>query len=186
MLDLASPQVRRLPGIVAWAMRPLPLRPLEIALRRLLAGILDRHPDLVGRLSGIERRRIAIEPDDLPFVIVLEPHGGTMSLCLVRTPADGAAHARIRGPLLTLIGLVDGLYDGDALFFSRDLVIEGDIEAVLALRNAIDDADVDMLDEVAATCAAYGPPIAGMRQMFAGILRAAIGNGGAPDRGHAQ
>lgn len=184
MLQPASQHVRRLPGIVAWAMRPLPLLPLEIALGRLLTGILACHPDLVGRLSGIERRRIAVEPDDLPFIIVLEPHGGTISLRLFHTLAD--AHARIRGPLLALIGLVDGVYDGDALFFSRELVIEGDIEAVLALRNAIDDADVDLLGEVAATCAAYGPPIGGVERVLAGVLRAVFGSGGTANRGHVQ
>jgi hypothetical protein len=46
---------------------------------------------------------------------------------------------------------------------------------VLALRNAIDDADVDMLGEVAATCAAYGPPIEGGKQMLANLLRAIRG-----------
>ena len=52
--------------------------------------------------------------------------------------------ARIAGPLAALIGLVHGAYDGDALFFSRDLVIEGDTEAVLALRNAIDNEELDL------------------------------------------
>jgi predicted lipid carrier protein YhbT len=42
-----------------------------------------------------------------------------------------------------LVGMLDGSYDGDALFFSRDLVIEGDTSAVLALRNALDDAEID-------------------------------------------
>lgn len=186
MLELASPQVRRLPGIVALAMRPLPLFPLELALGRLLAGILARHPDLVGRLSGIERRRIAVEPDDLPFIVVLEPQESSMSLRLVRTLDTTPVHARIRGALPVLIGLVDGVYDGDALFFSRDLVIEGDIEAVLALRNAIDDADVDLIGEVAATCAAYGPPMDGIKRVLEGILRAVLSNGGAANRGHVR
>lgn len=178
-----SQHLRRLPGIVAWAMRPLPLLPLEIALRRLLAGILARHPDLVGRLDGIEYRRIAVEPDDLPFVIVLEPRGGSMSLSLFRSHEDTPVHARIRGPLLALIALVDGDLDGDALFFSRDLVVEGDIEAVLALRNAIDDADVDMRTEIAAVCAAYAPPVAALQRRLAGLVHAAAVGGAARDRG---
>lgn len=178
-----SQHLRRLPGIVAWAMRPLPLRPLEIALRRLLRGILARHPDLVGRLNEIEYRRIAVEPEDLPFVIVLEPRDGSIALSVFRSRDDTPVHARIRGPLLTLIALVDGNLDGDALFFSRDLVVEGDIEAVLALRNAIDDADVDMRTEVAAACAALAPPFAAFQRRLAGLAHAASSNGGASDRG---
>jgi predicted lipid carrier protein YhbT len=183
MLQPASQQVPRLPGFVAWAVRPLPLFPLEIVLGRLLAGILARHPDLVGRLSGMERRRIAVELDDLPFTVVLEPQERSMSLRLVRTLDATPVHARIRGPLPALIGLVDGVYDGDALFFSRDLVIEGDIEAVLALRNAIDDADIDLIGEIAATCAAYGPSIGGIKPALESILRAVLKTA---SRGHVQ
>jgi predicted lipid carrier protein YhbT len=187
MLQRTSQQVLRLPGIVSWVVRPLPLLPLQIALERLLAGILERHPDLVGRLTGIERRRIAVDPNDLPFLIVLEPRDGSMSLRLARTLETEDVHARISGPLRALIGLVDGVYDGDALFFSRDLIIEGDIEAVLALRNAIDDADVDMLGEVTATCAAYAPPIDRVTRILASLLhRPTPGSGAKANRRRAQ
>jgi predicted lipid carrier protein YhbT len=46
--------------------------------------------------------------------------------------------------------MIHGSCDGDALFFSRDLSIEGDTEAVLALRNALDDAEIDLPAEIAA------------------------------------
>lgn len=182
MLQPASQQVIRLPGIVAWAMRPLPLLPLQFALRHILAGILERHPDLVSRLDGLERRRIAVDPADLPFVIILEPHDGTISLRVVRRAGTEHVHARICGPLFVLMGLVDGTYDGDALFFSRDLTIEGDIEAVLALRNAIDDAAIDILSEVAETCGLYGVPVDRMRRLLAAVSRRA-GYGEKPGQG---
>ena len=51
--------------------------------------------------------------------------------------------ASIRGPLAGLIGMAEGSLDGDALFFSRVLWVEGDVAASLALRNAIDDARID-------------------------------------------
>jgi predicted lipid carrier protein YhbT len=56
--------------------------------------------------------------------------------------------------LAGLFGLVEGHLDGDALLFSRDLVVEGDVEAVLALRNAIDDAQLDPMAEIASI---FGP-----------------------------
>ena len=59
------------------------------------------------------------------------------------------ADCRIAGQLSALLGLVHGAVDGDALFFSRDLVIEGDTEAALALRNAVDDAELDLSEEIA-------------------------------------
>jgi predicted lipid carrier protein YhbT len=186
MLQPASHRIRRLPDIVAHAMRPLPLPPLQFALSRLLAGILERHPDLVGRLSGLERRRIAVDPDDLPFVIILEPHDGTISLRVVRSIEAKHVHGRIRGAFLVLMGLVDGTYDGDALFFSRDLAIEGDIEAILALRNAVDDASIDILCEVATTCGSYGFPLERIMRSVANVLRKVVAHGQVPNRGSIQ
>ncbi len=172
MLQRTSQHVLRLPGIVAWVVRPLPLLPLQIALERLLSGILERHPDLVDRLSGFERRRIAICPSDVPVIIVLEPRDGTMILRVERTLDGETVAARICGPLFALIGLVDGDYDGDALFFSRDLIIEGDIEAVLALRNAIDNAGVDLFGEAIATLGPCAMPFSRAAQSIAHLWTA--------------
>ena len=52
--------------------------------------------------------------------------------------------ATIRGPLLVLIDLLEGRLDGDAAFFSRDLAFEGDTEAVVVLRNAVDSGEIDL------------------------------------------
>lgn len=40
-------------------------------------------------------------------------------------------------------------------FFSRDLIVEGDTEAVVCLRNALDDLDGSITDDVARF---FGPP----------------------------
>jgi len=50
---------------------------------------------------------------------------------------------------------IDADLDGDALFFSRALVIEGNTEAVVSLRNALDDIDGSVAERVAAM---FGPP----------------------------
>ncbi|NIR58454.1 MAG: sterol-binding protein, partial [Gammaproteobacteria bacterium] len=47
--------------------------------------------------------------------------------------------ATIAGPMSAFLGMMHGEIDGDALFFSRDISVDGDTSAVLALRNAIDD-----------------------------------------------
>ncbi|MEY8120909.1 SCP2 domain-containing protein, partial [Falsihalocynthiibacter sp. BN13B15] len=67
--------------------------------------------------------------------------------------------ANIAGPMSALLGLVHGAFDGDALFFSRDLVIEGNTEAVLALRNAIDDAELDIGAELQAVSGPFARPL---------------------------
>jgi predicted lipid carrier protein YhbT len=55
--------------------------------------------------------------------------------------------------------LVHGAYDGDALFFSRDLVVEGDTGAALALRNAVDDAGLDLSQEIASVTGPLARPL---------------------------
>lgn len=186
MLQRAPKPVLRLPSLVAWGLRPLPLLPLEIALRHLLAGIIERHPDLTDRLEGSGSRRIAIDPNDLPFAILLETGDRTIRLRLERELGKESVHARICGPLLALIGLVDGTYDGDALFFSRDLTIEGDIEAVLALRNAIDDAEIGLLHELTVSAGAFAAPFDRAARGVASVLQRAFGNDGGQHRGTTQ
>jgi predicted lipid carrier protein YhbT len=134
-------------------MQPLPLEPLRWALARVLRSVASRHPGLFQRLGPHAHKRFGIEPTDLPFAFVIAPHPRTPTIAVMRAlPRD--VSVRIAGPLIALLGLIDGSYDGDALFFSRDLVIEGDMEAVLALRNAIEDAGVDL---VADTAVLFGP-----------------------------
>lgn len=160
MPSAASQRIVRIPDAVSRILDPLPIAPLEIALRHLLAGILTRHPALVDRLVADTTRRIAIAPTDVPFVVILQTGNASIALKIERAHNLTSVDATISGPLFALMGLVDGAFDGDALFFSRDLSIEGDMEAVLALRNAIDDADIDLLSEAAASLGRPAVPIA--------------------------
>lgn len=130
--------------------------PLNLAARRLASSLAGRHPALFERLGEQASKTFAIDPTDLPVVFLLEPRPQAPRLMAVRREAQGAWDARVAGPLAALIGLVHGAYDGDALFFSHDLVIEGDTEAVLALRNAIDNEEIDLVDEVLAPLGLLG------------------------------
>jgi predicted lipid carrier protein YhbT len=123
-------------------MAPLPLGPLQPLLTLTLSRIGRLHPDLYGRLGEHAEKRFGIAPTDLPFAFVLEPRPEHPEARVVRRLPPGL-DVRIRGPLSGLIGMAEGRLDGDALFFSRTLSIEGDMEATLALRNALDDARLD-------------------------------------------
>lgn len=163
---MTSSPVRRLPGLFSRGIAPLPLKPLEWWLARVLQSVATRHPGLFERLGAHAQKRFGIEPTDLPFVFVIEPQLQAPRTSVLRTLPRNVS-VRIAGPLLGLLGLIDGSYDGDALFFSRDLVIEGDVEAVLALRNAIEDAEVDLIAEAAAVLGPLAPLV---QQMFRGAL----------------
>jgi predicted lipid carrier protein YhbT len=146
---IAARTFAALPALLTDALRPLPTAPLEFLLQRLVDSILARHPGLLGRVSGESTRRFGIDPQDLPFAMIIETRESQARLRVVTRLDDRQVDARVAGNLLALLDLINGRHDGDALFFSRDLVVEGDIGAVLALRNAIDNAELDLLHEAA-------------------------------------
>lgn len=151
---VTSPSITLVPAAIRLGLAPLPLAPLSLAANHVVRSIIGRHPRLFARLGAHMGKRFLLEPSDLPFAFLLEPNAGEPRVTVARPGHGGPSDARIAGPLSALLGLVHGVFDGDALFFSRDIVIEGDVEAVLALRNALDDAELDLLTE---TAAALGP-----------------------------
>jgi len=143
------------PPILARAIRPLPLLPLQLALAGFLQRILQRHPAIFDRLGEHAHARFGIKPTDLPFAFVVE---ATPSRLTVVRDLPSGLDARISASLANLLAMLEGKVDGDALMFSRDLVIEGDLEAVLALRNAIDDAQLDLATEASSLFGPLGVP----------------------------
>lgn len=133
---------------MARLLRVVPLAPLSVSLTACCRQIGKRQPGLFRRLGEHSHARFVLDPIDLPIVLCLAPNDGAPTVRVLRGDCEG--EARISGPLAALLGLVHGVYDGDALFFSRDLVIEGDTGAALALRNAVDDAELDLSREIAA------------------------------------
>ncbi len=138
-----------LPSLLVRALRPLPTAPLQRLLQHLTDSIVARHPALLDRLGADGARRFGIDPLDLPFALVMAARDGAVRVSVVPRLDDEILDASIRGNLLALLDLIEGRDDGDALYFSRDLTIEGDIGAVLALRNAIDNAELDLPHEAA-------------------------------------
>jgi O2-independent ubiquinone biosynthesis accessory factor UbiT len=154
----SAPSCVSAPPLLALAMRSLPLLPLEAIVSVVLLRICRKHPTIFDRLGEHAQKRFGIKPTDLPFAFLLEPSPRHPRLSVLRDLPDDL-DARISSPLTGLFGLVEGSLDGDALLFSRDLTVEGDIEAVLALRNAIDDAQLDPLADIAGLFGPLGGPL---------------------------
>jgi predicted lipid carrier protein YhbT len=156
-----------LAGIAA---RPLPHKLLQPAFNAAISQMHKKHPDVFDRMKSVNSPRFLIDPVDLPFSFVLDTHFDAPALEIVRSDQDELelyTQAAIRGPLVLLIELLEGKIDGDALFFSRDLVVEGDTEAVLALRNAADGADIQVHDDLLSFFGPLAKP-ADMAAQFAG------------------
>lgn len=167
----AADTLPTVPPFVRNALRPLPLAPLQPWLSLILARTHRRHPNIFARLGEHAFKRFLLCPTDLPFAFLLEPRPDRPRIRVLRS-ALSEAEVRISSPMFGLLGLVRGDFDGDALFFSRDLQIEGDMEAALALRNAVDDAQIDLIAE---TAAGFGPlerPMLFAANRLEGVARA--------------
>lgn len=157
----------RLPRPLGLAALPLPLPPLNLFLGMVTRRMVRAHPVMMRRLGVHAARRFLIDPTDLPWVLLLHPQ--TSRMTAHRRRHLPAHDARIAGPLSAFLAMMHGTEDGDALFFSRDLTVEGDTAAVLALRNAMDDAELDLTEELAALS---GPLAVPLRRALAGAERA--------------
>lgn len=144
--------------LMGMAARPLPLPPLQKALNLAVAAILRRRPGVLARLADAGCFVFLIDPVDLPLVFLLRTDTKTAAIKVARSAGSEEVSATIRGPLLSLMDLLQGRIDGDSLFFSRELVVEGGTEAVVALRNAVDDAEIDMLADVLAPLGPLADP----------------------------
>lgn len=127
----------------------------ETLLSSLAALLVRRHGAMLERLADFAGADCLVVPQDLPaaFLITLQAPPVAPRLQLVdpaRMDSAGvkAPRAIIRADIVTLFALLEGRIDGDALFFSRDLIVEGDMEVVVALRNAVDDAGIDLIADV--------------------------------------
>lgn len=144
---------------------PIPLPPLlpvgllcavlRPVLDRIVRRIAARHPEIFARVAPYERSDFVIVPQELPFALHLRPDPAAPLLRAVPRTRLPPHVARIEGRFLLLLALVDGESDGDAAFFSRDLTISGNTEAVVSLRNALDDMDGSVAEEAAGL---FGPP----------------------------
>lgn len=122
---------------------------MQPVLRRIVNRIATDNPDMFGRLGPHIKANFIIDPTNLPFVMLLRPDPDGPILKAFPRSLIPSHDARISGSFLNLLMLVDGDSDGDALFFSRDLTISGNTEAVVCLRNALDDVDTSIAASVA-------------------------------------
>lgn len=158
----------QLPALVQNLARPLPLGPVEILANAALSRVLQRHARLFDRLGEHSAKTFAFVPDDLPFAFVVSPASRRI---MVRRPKRLLrADVRIGGPIATLLALAEGRLDGDAEFFARGLTVDGDMEAALALRNAMDDCRIDLPTDLAPKGPLRKPVEAGLVAVRSALL----------------
>jgi O2-independent ubiquinone biosynthesis accessory factor UbiT len=164
MLD--TPQARYSPPVLKQVLQrapellltPVPLALLQPMFSRIAAHVARSRPELFARLGSHAGKRFLVDPIDLPLVLVLTPRREAPALTLHRRYERPAHDAGIAGRFFDLLDMIDGSLDGDALFFSRKLCVTGDTEAVVALRNALDDFEGSALQSVVGSFGLLAPP----------------------------
>lgn len=129
-LDLALEQAQhRLRGVV----RRLPVQPPSLAAALLLDRLLLPRLGEAER-SALEGRTVEVEVVELGLRVRLRllPQGFAVA------PARDPAALLIRARADALWRLLRGQDDADRLFFERALVMEGDTELGLMLKNTLD------------------------------------------------
>lgn len=120
----------------------VPRRALDLVLADVMRLAARRHPRLLDRLAPLNGAHVLIEPSDLPVRFSLRFVPGTP---ILRIADEETPSAVVRGPLADLLALLEGRLDGDALFFARQLSVEGDTETIVTLRNALEGEEIDLM-----------------------------------------
>lgn len=162
-----APPLPSVPEPAVWLLGMLPLAPLSFAAQRVADQIARRCPDLFDRLGPYAGRRYLIDPTDLPVVIVVKPDRRRTEVAVMPRGRAAACEARLVGRFAAFLAMLHGTCDGDALFFSGDIAIEGDTEAILALRNALDNAEIDLVGALLASLGPLGSLIAPPARLLA-------------------
>ncbi len=146
--------------LAGMALSPVPPSLFQPIFTRLIKMVCRRHPEILDAVASFAGKRVEIDPIDMPFALILEIDPVVPRLHVIgrRDLEKESIDAAIRAPLEILTAMVEGRIDGDAVFFSRQLTIEGDTEIVLALRNAIDGAGIVLAHSLAEPLGPLAPP----------------------------
>ena len=121
----------------------LPLKILPQALHnRFLANIINKIlvDDLNDdELDFLQDRSVAIEISDIGLSYQLTLSGNR----LMGADKQGENHLTVRASLYDFMSMASRQVDPDTLMFQRRLVMEGDTELGLALKNYLDGMDIE-------------------------------------------
>lgn len=123
--------VRKGPALLALPVRLTPGSVSGPLAAQCLSQILKPHL-AAGQLNFLENRTVSIDISDLPFQLSLSLQSGRLH------HSQQVADVTICGSLNDFWRLLSEDVDPDTLFFHRRLVIEGDTELGLSLKNCLD------------------------------------------------
>jgi len=137
---LRLPTIEQVLPVLARPLRgvphPLQRAPLQLGLQAIFQASVA-----AGELEFLDQRCLAIEIEDTGWRWPIALANGRLRVLERDHPAD----VTIRGQSPAFLIMASRLEDPDTLFFQRRLVIEGDTELGLGVKNFLDGLDEERL-----------------------------------------
>lgn len=134
------PDINRVLPVLALPLRLVP-HPLQRPLLELALEQLFRSSVAEGELDFLGRRCLAIEIEDTGWRWPIALRDARLKVLDRNHPAD----VTIRGQSPAFLIMAGRFEDPDTLFFQRRLVIQGDTELGLGIKNFLDGLDEERL-----------------------------------------
>jgi len=151
MTTLTLPHLPCTLALTEWLLSPAQV---TLVLTKLARQWVQRPFGLRRQFGAHAKYRFLVDFTNPPFRLLLAP-GTSSPRVTTRAPRRPLIYAaRIAGLLAAFLGVMHSNLGGDTLFFSRNLVIEGDTAAGLALRDALGDTLPDTLPDADADAGA--------------------------------
>lgn len=129
----------RLPAVFKRISGVLPIAPayppVRLVLQKIFAEALAD-----GALDALSCKEIAIDIEDLGIRMGFTQNEGRMAVTGGRN-----ADVEIRGPVAAFVWLAAKRADADTLFFHRHLLMRGDTELGLVVKNLLDATSMDAM-----------------------------------------
>ncbi len=125
-LAVAADRLRRI-------VERLPVQPPSFVLARVLDRVLLPRLPADAR-AALSQRTVEVSISDLGLRVRLQLEAGGFRVA----PSRSETALRIVAPAASYLRLLRGQDDADRLFFERALVMEGDTEMGLVLKNTLD------------------------------------------------
>lgn len=123
---------------------------VQIIIDKVNAILLKNHPSMLARMAEYTPALIKVVPIDLPLTLLITLNKDNLTIKINKNN-DIAADATLSSTLKIFMQMLEGKTDGDALFFSRQLIIEGNTELIVAFRNVLEAENINLQDEIVAT-----------------------------------
>ena len=138
--------------LIGLILKDMPLKFLQPFLQKSMDVMQNKHSSIFSRVLSAQKSDnvfIVIDANDLPFLFYMKLSNTRSTLHAIKRTENPFFDAKIKGNLVDLLHLFEGKLDGDTAFFSKQLVIEGSTEIIVALRNAIDSVDINLREDLA-------------------------------------